>query len=155
MGPMAHFNLHRAEPRPDPDNPEPYTALEAGIGNEIGAEHLAGNLIEIPPGVRAWPYHWEGMQEEWLLVLSGTPTLRTPEEETVLAPGDVVAFPVGRRGAHQVWNAGTEPCRIVMLSNRAEVNVTGYPDSGKLGVRTPWVRANFPDAAGVGYWEGE
>jgi uncharacterized cupin superfamily protein len=152
---MAHFNLDRAEPEGDPEHPEAFRAREADIGSRIGGEHLGGSLLEIPPGSRAWPYHWEAAHEEWVLVLSGTPTVRTPAGEESLAPGDVVCFAAGPEGAHQVRNASDAPCRIVMLSNREPVNVIVYPDSGKVGVRTRWLHPNFPEGAGVGYWEGE
>lgn len=152
---MAHFNLARAELEADPEHPEGFDAREADISGGIGAEHLGGALLEIPPGGRAWPYHWEAAQEEWLIVLSGAPTVRTPEGEERLAPGDVVCFPMGPEGAHQVSNPGDVPCRVVMLSNRDPVNVIVYPDSGKVGVRTPWLGSNFPQGAAVGYWEGE
>ena len=125
------------------------------IGSTIGAEHLGGTLFEVPPGEKATPYHWEAAQEEWLVVLSGTPTVRTPEGEEELAPGDLVVFPAGPEGAHQVRNASGAPCRFLMFSNRAPINAIHYPDSAKTAVRTPWGRSNFPDAAATGYWEGE
>jgi uncharacterized cupin superfamily protein len=152
---MPRFNLDRAELVRTSGRDDGFGASEADIGPAIGGEHLAGSVIEIPSGQRAWPYHWEAAQEEWLMVLSGAPTVRTPEGEEVLAPGDVVCFPAGPQGAHQVLNASDEPCRIVMLSDRAPVNVVVYPDSGKVGVRTPWLGSNFPEGAAVEYWEGE
>jgi uncharacterized cupin superfamily protein len=152
---MPTFNFERALLEPLDEGPEAFGAHEADIGSAIGGRHLRGSLLEIPPGKRAWPYHWEGAQEEWLLVLSGTPTVRTPEGEERLAPGDLVCFPRGPEGAHQVRNDADAACRIVMLSNRAAVNVIAYPDSGKVGVRTPWLRANYGEATAVGYWEGE
>jgi uncharacterized cupin superfamily protein len=152
---VTSFNIHRAELEDDPDSPVQFGAREADIGSAIGGEHLGGSLLEIPPGFRAWPYHWEAAHEEWLVVLSGAPTLRTPEGEEELAPGDVVCFPVGPEGAHALSNASGEPCRVVMLSNRAKVNVIVYPDAGKVGVRTPWLRPNFLEDGAVGYWEGE
>jgi uncharacterized cupin superfamily protein len=151
---MAHFNLERATFEP-PDAPEPFGAREAFIGEAIGAEHLAGNVLEIAPGRVAWPYHWEAAQEEWLIVLSGTPTVRTPDGEETLVAGDLVCFPAGPDGAHQVRNDGDAPCRVVLLSSRAPVNVIVYPDSGKVGARTPWLRPTFPQDSAVGYWEGE
>ena len=42
-------------------------------------------------------------------MLAGTPVLRTPGGERDLAEGEVVAFPVGEEGAHQVVNRGSEP----------------------------------------------
>ena len=72
-----------------------------------------------------------------------------------LAAGDVVAFPVGPDGAHQVSNATDTPCRVIMLSNREPVNVVVYPDSGKISPGTPWGGGVFPESAAVDYWEGE
>ena len=56
--------------------------------------------------------------EEWLLVVAGRPTLRTPEGERQLEPGDVVAFPQGPAGAHKVANATDETVRVVILSSK-------------------------------------
>jgi uncharacterized cupin superfamily protein len=151
---MTRFNLDAAE-LPPPDGPPGFRVASANLAPAIGGEHLGGTLFELPPGEKAVPYHWEAAHEEWLLVLSGTPTVRTPEGEAELAPGDLVVFPAGPDGAHQALNASDRPCRFLMLSNRAAINVIAYPDSGKTGVRTPFSRANFPDAAAVGYWEGE
>src|SRR4051812_27158122 len=111
---MAHFNLDRAPLFEEPGTPEGVELRAAIVDEPIGAQHLGGTLLEIAPGGRGWPYHWEAAQEEWLLVLAGTPTVRTPEGEEVLRPGDLVCFPVGPDGAHQVRNDGGEPCRVLM-----------------------------------------
>jgi uncharacterized cupin superfamily protein len=135
--------------------PERFGVREADVGPAIGAAHLGGSVFEIAPGKAAVPYHWEAAQEEWLLVLAGTPTVRHPEGEDVLAPGDLVVFEVGPAGAHQVRNDAGEPCRVLMVSNRVDVNAVVYPDSGKVGVRTPWLRSNHRSADAVDYWDGE
>ena len=61
-------------------------------------------MYELEPGDRLWPYHTHHANEEWLLVLRGQPTLRSPEGEQELKEGDVVCFPRGKDGAHQVTN---------------------------------------------------
>jgi uncharacterized cupin superfamily protein len=153
---VPRFNLERASLQPHRDAPAAFDARSADIGSQIGGEWLGGTVIELAPGKRAFPYHWEAAQEEWLLVLAGTATVRTPEGETALGRGDLVCFPVGPQGAHAVVNrSDDEPCRVLMLSNRADVNVIGYPDSGKIGVRTPWSRPNLPESSAIPYWEGE
>jgi uncharacterized cupin superfamily protein len=142
---MTPFNLERAELRGDSGAPDGFARRQADIGAKIGGEHLGGSVLELDPGERTWPYHWEAAQEEWLIVLAGTPTVRTPAGQEELAPGDVVCFPAGPEGAHQVLNASGAACRVVMLSNRSPVNVVVYADSAKVGVRSPWLRRNFPD----------
>ena len=73
--------------------------------------------------------------EEWLLVVSGTPTLRAPEGERELARGDVVVFREGPEGAHQVINRSAEPARVLIFSSESSLTVVHYPDSGKVGFR--------------------
>jgi len=152
---MTRFSLHTVELEADQGAPEGFGARAASIHSEIGGEHLAGSVIEIPPGQRAWPYHWEAALEEWLYVLTGTPTVRTPDGEEQLRAGDLVCFVAGPDGAHQVLNDSDATCRVVMLSNQASVNVVVYPDADKVGARTPWLRPNFPHQAAIDYWQGE
>ena len=54
------------------------------IGDRLGAELIGGSVCEIDPGKRLWPYHLHHANEEWLIVLRGRPTLRTPEGEREL-----------------------------------------------------------------------
>ena len=36
-------------------------------------------MSEVEPGNKLWPYHTHYLNEEWVIVLRGEPTLRTPE----------------------------------------------------------------------------
>ena len=69
-------------------------------------------------------------------MLRGTPTLRSPEGEQQLKEGDVVCFPRGKDGAHQVSNRTESPIRVLMLSTRIAPNIVEYLDSGKIGARS-------------------
>jgi uncharacterized cupin superfamily protein len=129
------------------------------VGPVIGASMIGASLYELPPGQRSFPYHYEYGNEEWLVVVYGRPTLRTPEGEQELAAGDVVCFPAGPAGAHQVRNASDEPVRVLVLSTKRMPAVAVYPDSDKIGV---WpVAGDASDrilvrrASAVDYWEGE
>ena len=44
----------------------------------VAGEHLGAGLIELPPGQSTFPYHYELGNDELLVVVSGTPTLRAP-----------------------------------------------------------------------------
>src|SRR5207244_3478080 len=99
------------------------------------------------------PYHYEYGNEEWLLVLEGHPTLRHPEGEDELEPGDVVCFPEGPEGAHKVTNRRGEPARIVIFSTKHEPAVAVYPDSDKIGFWPPGKLFRLEDA--VDYWVRE
>jgi uncharacterized cupin superfamily protein len=119
------------------------------LGQAIGAEEIGAGLYELEAGQRTYPYHSHHAMEEWLIVVSGSPTLRTPIGERVLREGDVVCFPVGPDGAHRVTGPGT----VLIVSDNRAPDTVEYPDSGKvgLGARGPVFR--LADAVDV--WEGE
>jgi uncharacterized cupin superfamily protein len=73
-------------------------------------------------------YHFHHGAEELMIVLRGTPTLRTPDGERVLSEGDVVHFPTGPAGAHEVRNDADERARFVMVSDHPSPEVVEYPD---------------------------
>jgi uncharacterized cupin superfamily protein len=69
----------------------------------------------------------------------------------MLAVGDVVAFPDGPDGAHQLINESTTIARVVMLSTKREPYACAYPDSSKVST----VAGIFRITDTVDYWDGE
>jgi uncharacterized cupin superfamily protein len=97
-------------------------------------EKIGATLYELTPGGTSGLYHFHHGAEELLVVLRGRPTLREPGGERVLEEGDVVHFPVGPDGAHQLSNRTDEAVRYLMVSNRPSPEAVEYPDSGQLSV---------------------
>ena len=112
------MNLTTAEFEYDDTDPEGYKAGLARLGPQLGARETGTSVYEIPPGQSICPYHYEWAEEEWLIVLSGAPTLRTPEDEEALTEGDVRFFPIGPAGAHKVTNATGETVRVLMFCEK-------------------------------------
>jgi uncharacterized cupin superfamily protein len=90
-------------------------------------------IYDIAPGQGSSPYHYEYV-EEWLLVVAGTVTVRTPEGEQTLERGDLVRFPAGPSGAHKVMNKSDSPVRTLLFSSTRAPAVSVYPDSNKIGI---------------------
>ena len=136
---------------------EGWRSKDAWVGAKIRAELLGGSLYELEPGDRLWPYHTHHANEEWMIVLRGRPTLRTPAGEQELREGDVVCFKRGREGLHQVRNATEEPIRVLMLSTLLAPDVVEYADSGKVSVVDAKGKRLFREFRGpdAEYWEGE
>ncbi|HEY2354478.1 MAG TPA: cupin domain-containing protein [Gaiellaceae bacterium] len=107
------------------------------FSGELGAELWGGSLYELAPGQES-AYHWQVGEEEWLLVLAGAVTLRTPEGEHALRPWDLVAFPRGESGAHQVRNETDEPVRLVFFSTLSDPEIVVYPDDGTVKAVGGW-----------------
>lgn len=144
-------NVASIEVEADSGDPSGFQTRYRKLGPLLGGELLGGTVYEFDAGQRNGPYHYEIGNEECLLVLTGTPTLRHPEGRDVLAVGDVVTFPEGADGAHQLINESSEVARVLILSTMRVPAGWAYPDSGKVST----FAGVFPIGATVDYWEGE
>jgi uncharacterized cupin superfamily protein len=139
--------------------PEGFRALRALLGRQVGAERLGLSLWELAPGEAAYPYHFHLSDEELIVVLEGSPMLRTPQGWRSLAAGDVESFPTGELGAHQLVNWGPQTVRFLAFSPSGHVDVVVYPDSRKVSAaeRRPdgWaMRTRLPEQD-ADYWLDE
>ena len=135
----------------DTESPPGFRTRYRQLGPLLGGELLGGTVYELDPGERNGPYHYEIGNEECLLVLAGTPTLRHPDGRDELAVGDMVVFPEGAGGAHQLINESSAVTRVLILSTKREPQGCAYPDSGKLST----LGGVFRIAGAVSYWDGE
>jgi uncharacterized cupin superfamily protein len=103
------------------------------VARAVGSTATLMFIYDVAPGERQSPYHYE-YDEEWLLVVDGTLVLRAPDGEHTLERGDVVCFPSGPAGAHQLTNRSESPARTLMFSSSRAPAVSVYPDSDTIGV---------------------
>jgi uncharacterized cupin superfamily protein len=92
---------------------------------------LGASLYELGPGNSA-VYHFHHGAEELLIVLRGSPTLRTPEGERQLTEGEVVHFPLGPEGTHGLRNDTEDVVRYLVAGIRVSPEVVEYPDISKI-----------------------
>lgn len=154
---MQRVNIAAPEFEFDSRDPAGFRSGMVRLGRSLGGEDSGTSLYELPPGEAICPYHYEVGEEEWLLVLSGHPTLRHPEGSERLDPWDVVRFPKGPAGAHGIRNETEEPARVLMFSTVLTPTATVYPDSDKLAVWTGDEETDLivrRDSA-VDYFDGE
>ena len=115
----------------------------AALGQALGGVGLSATVVELDPGAGSAPYHYEHGREEWVLILSGSATLRHPGGEDLLAAGDVVCFAEGPGGAHHMFNHSSDVMRAIFFSTTGLPANVCYPESGT------WVLRNGPDDADV------
>jgi uncharacterized cupin superfamily protein len=148
---------------PQFDEPRDYPGFRcrrARLGRQAGSERLGLSLWELPAGEAAYPYHFHYTEEELVVVLDGAPSLRTPDGWRELSEGEVVAFPRGEHGGHQLVNRTAETVRFLSFSTNGEPDIVIYPDSGKLGAVERLtdggsLRAVFRLTDAVDYLDGE
>ena len=143
----------------EPREYEGFRCLRARIGRQAGTAKIGASLFEVPPGQAAYPYHWHMAEEELIVVLTGNPSLRTPDGWRDLEPGEVLALRVGEDGAHQLVNRTSDIVRFLAVSNQ-QPDVIVRPDSATIGVaeRRPeggGLAYYFRAQDAVGYIEGE
>jgi uncharacterized cupin superfamily protein len=112
---------------------EPAVKGRIDIARAARSSGTAMFLYDIDPGGASCPYHYEYV-EEWLLVVDGEVTVRTPDGERILERGCLVCFPAGPAGAHRLMNRGQAPARMLLFCSRQAPKVSVYPDSGKVGM---------------------
>jgi uncharacterized cupin superfamily protein len=152
-------NLH------DPDFDElrehpGFHARRARVGRQLRSQRLGASVWELPPGEAAYPYHFHLVEEEMIFVLRGAVSLRTPDGWRDLSAGEIVSFPAGEAGAHQLVNRGAEPARLLAVSTNGTPDIVIYPDSNKLGAseRLPeggGLHELYRRSDSVDYWDGE
>jgi uncharacterized cupin superfamily protein len=144
----------------DRDAPAGFRARRARISYELGSELIGASLWQLPPGQAAYPYHFHYADEEIVIVLEGSPTLRTPQGTRTMEEGECVRFAVGEEGAHQMLNPTEKPVTFLAISSHGRPEIVVYPDSGKIATAE-----RRPDGGGlirvfrandaVDYWSGE
>jgi uncharacterized cupin superfamily protein len=112
------------------------------LGHTFGTDKLGASLIEYLPHAPGSPMHLHYGVEEMFFILSGTLTVRTPEGEEELLPGDVVYFPEGRAGLHDFSNPSDEPVRMLGISSGRFPDVVASPERG-----VGWVATRHPERA--------
>jgi uncharacterized cupin superfamily protein len=148
------MNLRDCELEARDDIPDAFRNRALAIRPQIGGEQIGCTVYEIPTGRQLFPYHWHINNDEWAVVVAGTPILRTPDGETELRAGDVVGFPEGEAGAHTFSNRGGEPARVAIFSTLRH-GTSMYPDADKIGAGPRDDRRWYRRADNVDYWDGE
>lgn len=120
------------------------------FGHPLGTDMLGASLTELLPRSTGGHLHMHYGLEEMFFVLSGTPSVRTPEGQEQLSPGDVVYFPEGPEGLHTFSNPTDEPVRMLGISTKRFPDVVAYPEQGVAWVATRHPERPVPEGADEG-----
>jgi uncharacterized cupin superfamily protein len=113
--------------------PEPFASRMAGrskrqLGEVFGLSNFGVNLTTLAPGGSSALRHAHTKQDEFVFILSGTPTLHTNEGRTILSPGTCAGFKAGSGDAHRLINESREDVQYLEVGDRTAGDEASYPD---------------------------
>lgn len=123
------------------------------LGDFGGGSHVGVSMEVLAPGRQTYPAHYHMLEEEHLLILDGSATLRLGERTFEMSAGHYVCFPAGQKAGHTLTNRTKEPCRYLIIGERNPNEVVVHTDSGRIGVRV--LGEGYRQSATMDYWEGQ
>ncbi|MCF8230185.1 MAG: cupin domain-containing protein [Bacteroidales bacterium] len=149
------INIHTANFERNPKAPEDFQLLTLmpRISKAAQSKHLVFDVRKLEPGRYSFPYHFHHHAEELMYLISGAMMMRSPDGFKALKQGDLVYFEMGPEGAHQFYNQGKTVCVYLDIRTSFGVDVSEYPDSGKINL-LPYQEV-YEKKSKVGYFKGE
>jgi uncharacterized cupin superfamily protein len=108
-------------------------------------------IVRIPAGKAAYPYHSHSAQWEFYHIISGSGQVRHKDGTDAIAPGDAFIFKPGE--PHQLIAGAVEDLIVYVVADNPIGESYYYPDSRKWGVRLPERRILRSEA--LDYYDGE
>lgn len=114
--------------------PAPYDADVAGrwfrrLAPVAGLTKLGASHVVLKPGGFSSQRHWHREEDELVVMLAGEAVLIEDAGETVVRPGDVLAWPAGVPDGHRLHNRTNQDCVFVAISAGDKAKDSGeYPD---------------------------
>jgi len=115
---------------PNPIKPERFVGKhEAQLGKAVGLTQFGVNHLKLEPGSMSSLRHWHEGEDEFVLVLSGEPTLIDEYGEHALIEGNFVGFLAGQPNAHHFVNRSRLPATLLVVGTRKiGIETIHYPD---------------------------
>ena len=114
--------------------PAPFDAEVRGrwyrrLAPVAGLTRMGASHVTLKPGAWSSQRHWHSEEDELLVMLLGEAVLVEDEGETVIRPGDVLAWAAGVENGHHLQNRSNADCVFVAISAGSKDKDSGeYPD---------------------------
>lgn len=123
---MAVAPRNKASHYPAPFSTRMSGRVKRALGDQFGLKSIGVNLTQLNPGAQSSLYHRHTAQEEFIYILSGTPTLITDEGEKQLHPGMCAGFtPQG--SPHHLINRSDQEVYYLEIGTRVANDAVTYP----------------------------
>ena len=132
-GPAAILAAEAPERTKASNYPEPYASMMAGrtkqsLSQPFELTNFGVNRTTLAPGSISALRHAHAVQDEFVYVLEGHPTVITNAGETRLSPGMCIGFKAGSGDAHQLVNQTDSAAVYLEVGDRKAGDSASYPD---------------------------
>jgi uncharacterized cupin superfamily protein len=112
--------------------PEPFASQVEGrtkrpLGDHFGLTNFGINLTELAPGSVSALLHHHSKQDEFIYIVSGSPTLVLDDREYRLRAGDCCGFKAGTGLGHQLVNRTDSIVVYLEVGDRTAGDYAVYP----------------------------
>ena len=112
--------------------PQPFATQVAGrlkrrLGDHFELTNFGVNLTQLAPGAVSALLHHHTRQDEFVFIVSGTPTLVLDDKDYLLQPGDCCGFKAGKGVGHQLVNKSRYPVQYLEIGDRSAGDYAEYP----------------------------
>ncbi len=127
--------------------PIPFDAVVAGrskrkLGNLFELSNFGVNLTKLEPGSASALLHFHSLQDEFIYILEGTPTVKIGFKEYLMKPGECIGFKAGTGVAHQLINNSDKNVTYLEVGDRTPNDSVDYPNDDIKATLSPegsWV----------------
>ncbi|MGH6814578.1 MAG: cupin domain-containing protein [Hyphomicrobiaceae bacterium] len=110
--------------------------IKRPLGDPFGLTIFGVNLTTLKPGAMSALRHAHTMQDEFVYILEGHPTLVTDEGETALKPGMCAGFKAGTGNAHHLVNRAQRDVVYLEVGDRTTGDSASYPDDDLVAIKS-------------------
>ena len=98
------------------------------LGDLFGLSNFGVNLTRLAPGAWSALRHAHTLQDEFVYILEGHPTLRTDAGDTPLSPGMCAGFKAATGDGHHLVNDTERDVVFLEVGDRTPGDGATYPD---------------------------
>jgi uncharacterized cupin superfamily protein len=113
--------------------PAPFDAAVEGrwwrrLAPVAGLTQMGASHVVLKPGAWSSQRHWHEGEDELLIMLSGEAVLIEDGGETLVHPGDVLAWAAGEKNGHHLVNRSQYECSFICVGTGDRSKGGGYSD---------------------------
>ena len=97
------------------------------LGDYGGLKNYGVNFVRVEPGGQSSARHAHTKQDEFVYIVSGSPTLLLCDREFHLRAGDCCGFKAGSGVGHQLVNRSNAPVLYLEIGDRTPDDYATYP----------------------------